>query len=135
MDFLPPHWSFIERLVKETNALVIAPAYRLVPFGTYREAFDLIVPVYKKYCEEHPEKKVMMMGDSAGGGLALALTEHFKQEGIHLPDELVLFSPLVDCSGENEELKEYQPKDPMILFLPRLLRCVGRAAWISMTGI
>lgn len=118
MDFLPPHWSFIERLVKETNALVIAPAYRLVPFGTYREAFDLIVPVYKKYCEEHPEKKVMMMGDSAGGGLALALTEHFKQEGIHLPDELVLFSPLVDCSGENEELKEYQPKDPMILFLP-----------------
>lgn len=118
LDFLPPHWRFIEQLVKETNALVIAPAYRLVPFGTWKEAFDLIVPVYQRYCEEHPEKKVMMMGDSAGGGLALALAEHFKAEGIHVPDELVLFSPLVDPSGENEQIKEYQPKDPMINFIP-----------------
>ena len=60
----------------------IIPAYRLVPFGTYKEAFDLIVPVYKKYCEDHPEKKIIMMGDSAGGGLSLALTEYFKTEGI-----------------------------------------------------
>ena len=67
MDFIPLHWEFIEKLVKETNALVIAPAYRLVPFATCKEAFDLIVPVYKKYCEDHPEKKIIMMGDSAGG--------------------------------------------------------------------
>ena len=58
------------------------PANRLVPFGTYKEAFVLIVPVYKKYCEDHPEKKIIMMGDSAGGGLSLALTEYFKTEGI-----------------------------------------------------
>ena len=75
--------------MKETNALVIAPAYRVVPFGTYKEAYDLIVPVYKKYCEDHPEKKIIMMGDSAGGGLALALAEYFKKEGIRLPDELL----------------------------------------------
>lgn len=113
-DFIPIHWMFIEKLVKETNAYVIAPAYRLAPFGTYKEAFDLIVPVYKKYCEEHPEKKIIMMGDSAGGGLSLALTEHFKAEGIRLPDELILLSPWVDISMENEEIKQYQPKDPLI---------------------
>ncbi len=55
MDFISLHWSFIEKLVKETNALVIASAYRLVPFGTYKESFYLIVPVYKKYCEDYPE--------------------------------------------------------------------------------
>ncbi len=113
-DFIPMHWNFLEKLVKETNALVIAPAYRLAPFATYKEAFELIVPVYKKYCEDHPEKKIMMMGDSAGGGLSLALTEHFKAEGIRLPDELVLFSPWVDISMENEDIPKYQPKDPMI---------------------
>ncbi len=113
-DFTPMHWNFLEKLVKETNALVIAPAYRLAPFATYKEAFELIVPVYKKYCEDHPEKKIMMMGDSAGGGLSLALTEHFKAEGIRLPDELVLFSPWVDISMENEDIPKYQPKDPMI---------------------
>ena len=113
-DFLSLHWRFIEKLVRETNALVIAPAYRLAPFATYKEAFDLIVPLYKKYCAEHPEKKIIMMGDSAGGGLSLALTEYFKSESIRLPDELVLISPWVDISMENEEIGEYQPKDPLI---------------------
>lgn len=112
--FLRPHWRFIERIAKETNALVIAPGYRLAPFATYKEAYDLIVPLYRQYREEHPEKKVIMMGDSAGGGLALALVEHFKEEGIPLPDELVLFSPWVDISMENEEIPKYQPRDPML---------------------
>ena len=113
-DFVPFHWRFIDRMAKETNALVIAPGYRLAPFATYKEAYDLIVPLYRQYREEHPEKKVIMMGDSAGGGLSLALTEHFKEEGIPLPDELVLFSPWVDISMENEEIAEYQQDDPMI---------------------
>ena len=113
-DFIPFHWLFIEKLVKETNALVIAPAYRLAPFATYKEAFDLIVPLYKEYCEKYPEKKIMMMGDSAGGGLSLALTEYFKSAGIRLPDELILFSPWVDVSMKNEEIKEYQPRDPFL---------------------
>ena len=113
-DFVLPHWQFIEKLVNETNALVIAPGYRLAPFGTYKEAFDRIVPVYKVYCERYPERKIMMMGDSAGGGLSLALTEYFKAEGIRLPDELVLFSPWVDVSMDNENIKEYQQKDPFL---------------------
>ena len=46
-DFVPFHWRFIDRMAKETNALVIAPGYRLAPFATYKEAYDLIVPLYK----------------------------------------------------------------------------------------
>ena len=53
MDFIPLHWTFIEKLVKETNALVIAPEYRLVLVGTYKEAVYPIVPVYEQYCEDH----------------------------------------------------------------------------------
>ena len=33
---------------------------------------------------------IILMGDSAGGGLSVALTEHLKAEGIRLPDELIL---------------------------------------------
>lgn len=113
-DFVTPHWRFIENLVNATNALGIAPAYRLLPFATYREAYDLIVPVYQHYCEQYPEKKIMMMGDSAGGGLSLALTEYYKSKGIRLPDELILFSPWVDVSMENEAIPEYQPRDPFL---------------------
>lgn len=54
------------------------------------------------------------MGDSAGGGLSLAVAEYFRMEGIRLPDELVLISPWVDTVMENEEIKAYEPKDPFL---------------------
>ena len=93
---------------------MIAPAYKLLPFGTYKEAFYLIVPVYKKYAEENPSKKLIVMGDSAGGGLSLALTEQFKESGIRMPDELILLSPWVDISMENPDIPEYEAKDPWL---------------------
>ena len=92
----------------------IIPAYRLVPFGTYKEAFDLIVPVYKKYCEDHPEKKIIMMGDSAGGGLALGLAEYLIQQGEALPERLILFSPWVDVSMDNPDIPALVPVEPML---------------------
>ena len=118
MDFTRPHWRLLEKLIKETDAQVIAPAYRLVPFATYREAFDLIVPLYREYCETHPDKNTILMGDSAGGGLALALTEYFKTEGIHMPDRLILLSPWVDVSMDNEQIKEYESVDPFMKVTP-----------------
>ena len=63
------------------------------------------------------------MGDSAGGGLSLALTEHFKAEGIRLPDELVLLSPWVDVSMENEQITDYESVDPFLSVAP--LRSCG----------
>ena len=43
-----------------------------------------------------------------------SLAEYFKAEGIRMPDELILFSPWVDVAMENEEIKDYQPKDPFL---------------------
>lgn len=113
-DIIAFHWLFIEKLVKSTDAHVIVPAYRLVPFATYKEAYDLIVPLYQACREANSEKKIIMMGDSAGGGLSLALTEFFKSEGIRQPDELVLLSPWVDVSMENEDIPKYASVDPFL---------------------
>ncbi len=118
MDFTVSHWKFLETLVREADIQLIAPAYRLVPFATYREAFDLIVPLYREYCEKHPDRNIVLMGDSAGGGLSLALTELFKAEGIHLPDRLILLSPWVDASMDNEEIKDYESVDPFLKVKP-----------------
>lgn len=122
MDFSVNHWRMIDTIIREADAQVIAPAYRRVPFATWRDAFDLIAPLYREYCETHPDQKIILMGDSAGGGLSAALTEKFRDEGIRPPDELVLLSPWVDISMDNEQIKEYEPLDPY-LTLPPLLLC------------
>lgn len=114
VDFSPFHWRLIGKIIHKTNAEVIAPAYLLLPFGTYKEAFDLIIPLYQKYVEEHPERKIIIMGDSAGGGLSLAVTEQLKKSGIRMPDELILLSPWVDISMENPDMPTYEEKDPWL---------------------
>lgn len=121
-DFSPFHWLFLEKLIKRTNALVIAPAYRLVPFADWKDAFDLILPVYREYTLSHPEKKIILMGDSAGGGLALALAEQIKADGARMPDELILLSPWVDATMENPDAENYREEDPW-LSVPWLKVC------------
>ncbi len=111
-DFLPFHWVFLRKIIKYTNAKIIAPAYRLAPFGTYKEAFDLIIPLYEECIKSN--NKVIIMGDSAGGGLAMALAIHFKINKIKLPNELILISPWIDVVMDNPEITKYQKKDPML---------------------
>ena len=82
----------------------------------------MIVPLYREYAGRHPEKKLILMGDSSGGGLALALAEHFRAEGIRMPDELILLSPWVDVTMENPEMAAYAGKDPW-LTVPWLKVC------------
>lgn len=113
-DFSPFHWRYLKKLIRRTGIEVIAPAYRLTPYGSFRDAFRLIVPLYREYRERHPEKKVILMGDSAGGGLALAVAEHLDKEGTLPPDELILFSPWVDVTMSNPKIKEYEPLDPWL---------------------
>ena len=59
MDFTVPHWRLIDKLIKGADAKIIAPAYRLLPFATWREAYDLIVPLYKEYREAQDRKSVV----------------------------------------------------------------------------
>ena len=113
-DFSPFHWMFIDKIIAETDAEVIAPAYLLVPFGTWKQAFVLILPVYGEYAALHPEKKIVLMGDSAGGGLALSIAEQIKITGLRIPDELILLSPWVDTAMENPALNVYAEKDPWL---------------------
>ena len=114
MDITNAHWKLRKKLVDGANVRLIVPAYRLLPFATYREAFDLVVPLYREYREANPDQKVILMGDSAGGGLSLAVTEQFKADGIILPDELILLSPWVDIAMDNEQIGKYESRDPFL---------------------
>lgn len=108
------HWRLMRLLMDRTGAAVIAPDYRLAPFGTWAEAFRLILPCYARYARECPDRKLILMGDSAGGGLAAALAMELLQRGERSPDELILLSPWMDVTIQDEEVADFIPLDPWL---------------------
>ena len=105
------HWKFLEKLVKDTNATIILPDYPLTPKYTYKDVFTMITPLYKEIIEEVPTNNLILMGDSAGGGMGLALLERLSEENIEMPYKTILMSPWLDVRLENPEIDNVQKYD------------------------
>ena len=104
------HLTMLRSILKQSNTMVVFPVYPLVPFHTVDENFDVMKGLFKKVKTENKGKKIILSGDSAGGGYALALAENLKDQ----PDELILLSPWVDATMNNEEMGKYDKVDPML---------------------
>ena len=105
------HWNFLENLVKDTGYTVILPDYPLAPKYTYEDVFTMIKPLYKEIIERISPEDLILMGDSAGGGMALALEENLSEENEKLPSKLILISPWLDTRMENSKIDEVQKND------------------------
>ncbi len=106
------HWEFLGQLVDDTGATVIMPDYPLAPKYTYKDVFDMVEPLYKEIVDRVDANNLVMMGDSAGGGLALALEEKIGGEELYpLPEKTILISPWLDVRLMNPEVDEVQKKD------------------------
>lgn len=105
------HWKFLEKLVKDTNATIILPDYPLTPKYTYKDVFTMITPLYKEIIEEVPTNNLILMGDSAGGGMGLALLERLSEENLEMPYKTILISPWLDVRLENPEIDNVQKYD------------------------
>lgn len=108
------HWLFFEGLLQDTNATLVVPDYPLTPKYNYKDVFTMMEPCYEKILENEQDKTWIVMGDSAGGGLALALLEKMGEKGRKMSDALFLLSPWLDTSMENQKIDEVQSKDPML---------------------
>ena len=102
------------KLATKSNSKLYIPIYPLAPNHTAEEAYDLLEKLYLKVLAENENSKIIMAGDSAGGGLALGLSQYFVEKNIYTPDKLILLSPWVDISMENEEIANYEEVDPML---------------------
>jgi len=105
------HWNFIERLVTDTKATVIMPDYPLTPKYNYKDVFEMIEPLYKEIVQKVNPENLIIMGDSAGGGLGLALLEKVSQEEIDIPQKTILISPWLDVRLNNPKITEVQKQD------------------------
>jgi len=108
------------RLAKEFGGPVFAPDYSLAPEAPYPAAIDDAVSAYRYVLETGvSSQKIAIAGDSAGGGLALALVLALKKEGLPLPAVVTLISPWTDLTCSGESMSFNGRKDP--LFQPSML--------------
>jgi len=114
------HWNFIKKIIKESFFRVTYIDYPLAPENKYTATFKMIHESYNYLTEKHPADKFIFMGDSAGGGLALAFCQNLIEKNKKkLPEKLVLFSPWLDLSMQNSEIKKNEKLD-MILSVDSL---------------
>jgi acetyl esterase/lipase len=104
------HRGLTGNLAKSSGTMVIAPDYRLAPEHPFPAALDDAEKLYRALLDEdHPPTAISVAGDSAGGGLAVALSIRLRDKGIPLPASLTLFSPWVDLSNDQLYSPEQEP--------------------------
>ena len=102
------------RTARETGCEVILMVYPKEPVYNCETAYELCLKYYREHLASHDCGKIVFMGDSAGGGLALGLAEALRDQGDPGPEELILISPWVDLTMSNPDMKDYVELDPML---------------------
>lgn len=98
-NFTSQHWKAMAEWAKTTGCGIVAPNYPLLPLHTAAEAHPLMLWLYRDLLKGIPASRVLIMGDSAGGGFTLALAQQIRHDSLDLPRRLVLISPWVDVMG------------------------------------
>jgi len=105
----PVHWTLIGKLAKEAGVHGVVPIMPLAPVGTAAE----VVPAVASLVASLPGQ-VSIVGDSSGGGMALAVAMALRDLEVPPLHATVLISPWLDVSGTDPRLAEIAPRDPWL---------------------
>jgi monoterpene epsilon-lactone hydrolase len=103
------------QLAAAARMTALVPDYSRAPEAQYPIALEEMVAVYARLLEDGLDPKTTVIaGDSAGGGLTLALAMALRDRGIALPAALGLICPWADLAIDIAELRPVL-RDPLIL--------------------
>lgn len=85
------------RVATALGAKLWMPRYRLAPEHAYPAAIEDLCAVWRAL-DGRARGQTLLVGDSAGAGLVLALAQHLRARGLERPAALVLMSPWIDLS-------------------------------------
>ena len=118
------HWRFAEKIVKKSFCRMTLLDYPLAPEHNYKVTFKMIGDAYDFLIDQYPEDNFILMGDSAGGGLALAFTQKLiNEKHLKLPCRIVLLSPWLDLTMSNSNIKNLESSDYILTV--KMLRDAG----------
>jgi len=125
-NFTLYHWKAMAEWAERTGCGIVAPNYPMLFRYTVKDAFPLMLELYRRMQERYGASRIIVMGDSAGGGFSLALAQQtVVLDSLEVPGRLILISPWVDVVGGDDALQKYDS------FLNlKVLRVVG-ADWAA----
>lgn len=103
------HFKLIATLVERAGLTVVAPCYPLAPDHSWRDSFEAVADLARR--QDGPGAP-LLMGDSAGAGYALAVTEVLASEGRR--PQAVLISPYGDAFASDPRTAECDARDPYL---------------------
>lgn len=107
--------GFAAWIAEITGADVYLPDYRLAPEHPHPAPLDDIFEAYRVVIGlGHPPGRVAILGDSAGGALAVSTVLALPEMGLASPAALVLLSPMLDLSLSGASVALNARKDPML---------------------
>jgi len=117
--------SWAAQLSARTGCRVVLPEYRLAPEHPYPAALQDARAVMSALSGLGADGPVVVSGDSAGGGLALALVLSMRDEGQEPPAGAILLSPWLDLGRDRRAVPDLVRRD--VLLDPDWLDACARA--------
>lgn len=108
------HWHMVGRMAQGAGVSAALVDYRLAPENVFPAAIDDALAVYTALVEAVPDQKIVLGGDSAGGGLALALLHVIGTKGLPKPAGVIAFSPWTDLAATGASVTENARIDPLL---------------------
>lgn len=109
------HRGLVTNLGMLAGARTLAINYRLAPENAFPSSLDDVVSSYKHLLDSGVDPaRIAVCGDSAGGGLAMALLVAARETGLPLPGAALCISPWVDMTLTGESMRTKAPVDALV---------------------
>jgi epsilon-lactone hydrolase len=109
------HRHLTASIAVAARASALLPAYRLAPEHPFPAALEDAVAAYRWLLDRGTAPgRIVIAGDSAGGGLALATLLALRERGVPLPAAGICISPWVDLTGSGASYVSKAASDPIV---------------------
>lgn len=108
------HKPMISHLANALDKPIVFIEYSLAPENPYPHAIHEVIAIYKDIIKQNTGSTIHIIGDSAGGGLAISSIASMTSSTLELPHSISLISPWVDLRCKNPSYEKRKDLDPIL---------------------
>ncbi|MCP4123896.1 MAG: alpha/beta hydrolase [Bacteroidetes bacterium] len=107
-------WRMLNQIANATGCKIYLVRYTLGTEAPYPAGLNDALTVYKTLLKDYNSKELILMGDSAGGGMVYSLAQRIRDAGINKPGKLIAISPWLNLATDHPDISLFAVKDPML---------------------